>query len=265
MRTAHCLMAICTMLYGGLARTETASGDTPRVLANPVSGYAFQAPDTQALQNDDFANPGLLWRDKGGTYWRAAPANGKPACAGCHTSDTRPIAGAAARYPQYHPGEQRVINLEQRINLCRWENQGMAPLAYESDTLLSLTTYVASLSRGQPFQIHIEGPARPFFDAGREYFYTRRGQLNLACHHCHERNVGRMLRGDRLSQGHGNAYPAYRLEWQKIGSLQRRLRFCNTGVRAEPFALGAQQYVNLEFFLAWRAATLPIETPGVRR
>ena len=28
-----------------------------------------------------------------------------------------------------------------------------------------------------------------------------------------------MLRGDRISQGHPNAWPAYRLEWQTFGSL----------------------------------------------
>ena len=76
---------------------------------------------------------------------------------------------------------------------------------------------------------------------------------------------GQQLRGQPISQGHSNAYPAYRLEWQAVGSLQRRLRNCNIGVRAEPYPYGAQEYVNLELFLAWRASGLRIETPGVRR
>ena len=116
-----------------------------------------------------------------------------------------------------------------------------------------------------PVQVAAGGPARPFFEAGRDFYTARRGQLNLACTQCHEDNWGKQLRGDRLSQGHGNGYPIYRLEWQTLGSLQRRLRNCNVGVRAEPYPYGAQEYVNLELFLAWRAQGLPVETPGVRR
>ena len=32
------------------------------------------------------------------------------------------------------------------------------------------------------------------------------------------------------------AIPEYRLEWQAMGSLDRRIRNCMVGVRAEPFA-----------------------------
>lgn len=37
-----------------------------------------------------------------------------------------------------------------------------------------------------------------------------------------------------------------------------------SGVRAEPFAYGAQELVELELYLARRAKGLPGETPGVR-
>jgi sulfur-oxidizing protein SoxA len=91
------------------------------------------------------------------------------------------------------------------------------------------------------------------------------GQLNLACAHCHEKNWGRTLLAERLSQGHPNGYPIYRLEWQAVGSLERRLRSCLAGVRAEVLPYGAPEYADLALFLAWRAQGLPIETPGVRR
>ena len=111
----------------------------------------------------------------------------------------------------------------------------------------------------------ITAELQPFFEAGRAYYYERRGQMNLACHQCHEQQAGQMLRGDRLSEGHSNGYPTYRLQWQRVGSLQRRLRFCNVGVRAEPFAYGAPEYLNLALFLQWRSNGLRIETPAVRR
>jgi len=50
-----------------------------------------------------------------------------------------------------------------------------------------------------------------------------------------------------------------------VGSLQRRMRACLSGIRAEMLPYGAQEYLDLELYLAWRAQGLPIETPGVRR
>ncbi len=236
-----------------------------RSLTAAQSGYSFQSPDTQALQDDPFANPGFLWIDKGRVLFQQPAGKSNKACADCHGADAASLKGAATRYPAYSSALKRLINIEQRINRCRTEQQAADALPYEADELLALTTFVVHQSEGLAFAVSIDGPARPFFEAGRDYYYARRGQLNLACHHCHEYNAGRMLRGDRLSQGHSNGYPGYRLEWQSIGSLHRRLRFCNTGVRAEPFDYGAAEYVNLELFLAWRAAELPIETPAVRR
>ena len=232
-------------------------------LAEARSGYEFQSKDTQDLQDDDFANPGMLWVDRGMALWAEAPAAGKPACADCH--DAAAMSGVASSYPVYDKKLDTVINLEARINQCRSERQEAAAWAWESEPLLSMTAYVAHQSRGVPVKVDISGAARPFFDAGETYFHDRRGQMNLACVHCHERHVGQMLRGDKLSQGQPIGYPIYRLEWQTLGSLQRRLRFCNTGVRAEPLPYGAQSWTNLELYLKWRAQGLAGATPAVRR
>ena len=72
------------------------------------------------------------------------------------------------------------------------------------------------------------------------------------------------LGGSPIPQAHPTGYPIYRLEWQGLGSLQRRLRACMSGVRAEPFAWGAPELVELELYLARRARGMPLETPGVR-
>jgi sulfur-oxidizing protein SoxA len=89
--------------------------------------------------------------------------------------------------------------------------------------------------------------------------------MNLSCAQCHDQSWGKRLLAETISQGHGNAYPAYRLEWQTLGSLQRRLRACFFGIRAEMPSVGSPELTELELFLAWRAQGLPIETPGVRR
>ena len=50
----------------------------------------------------------------------------------------------------------------------------------------------------------------------------------------------------------------------RVGSLQRRLRGCMSGVRAQPFAYDAQELVALELYLNLRAKGMAMETPGVR-
>lgn len=229
------------------------------------SGYTFLQPETQALQDDDFSNPSYLWVDRGDALFSQAPAEGGAACASCHTGKRQPLDGAAARYPAYDQASKALVNLEGRINLCRQQHQDLPPLAYESDDLLALTGFVASLSRGTPTAVSIEGPAAPYYEMGRAYFFQRKGQLNLACSQCHNEQWGRQLRGDTISQGHGNAFPAYRLEWQAFGSLQRRLRDCDAGIRAEPLDYGSELYTAVELYLASRAGGLPMESPGVRR
>ncbi|HET9046897.1 MAG TPA: sulfur oxidation c-type cytochrome SoxA, partial [Casimicrobiaceae bacterium] len=59
--------------------------------------------------------------------------------------------------------------------------------------------------------------------------------------------------------------PAYRLEWQTLGSLQRRLRACLFGIRASLPPEGSPVLTELELYLGWRANGLPVEAPGVRR
>ena len=247
-----------------LAETRSFASRPDLPVEERRSGTAFLTEETRAMQADSFANPGYLWVDRGEALFRDASEG--PACQSCHAgSGYRPLHGAATRYPQFEVNAGRLLNLEGRINQCRVERQSLAPLAYESDNLLSLTAYVASLSRGMSLNVSIDGKAAPWFAAGRDYFFSRRGQLNLACNQCHDDNWGRLLRGDRISQGHPNAWPGYRLEWQTFGSLHRRIRDCDTGVRAEPLPGGSDTYLGLELYLAWRARGLLVESPGVRR
>jgi sulfur-oxidizing protein SoxA len=110
-----------------------------------------------------------------------------------------------------------------------------------------------------------DGAAAPFLEQGRRFYETRQGQLNLACGQCHDDNAGRRLRGDVISNGLGTGYPAYRLDWNTVGSLHRRLRACSLGVRATQLPLGSPDYLALELYLAARAAGLPVEAPGLRR
>ena len=258
------LVLVLISLAGCDGETDYSRQDRQLGPDEVTSGYTFLQPETQALQDDDFENPGYLWVDKGAALFHA-PAGNQPACASCHTQEERPLQGAAAHYPAIDSETGKLVNLEARINLCRTRHQDLEPLTYESDDLLGLTAYIASLSQGVPVSVDVSGPAAEYYEAGRDYFFRRKGQFNLSCSQCHNENWGKKLRGDTISQGHGNAFPAYRLEWQDFGSLHRRLRDCDTGIRAEPLDFGSETYMAVELYLARRAQALPMESPGVRR
>ena len=227
------------------------------------SGSAFLGSDLRALQNDDFANPGMLWVERGEKLWSEPAGRKALACASCHKETS--MRGIVASYPKIDNASGKLVNLEERINLCRTGRVAAEPLRYESEELLALTAYVARQSLGLPIAARIDGAARAHFEAGRAAYHLRRGQMNLSCAHCHDAQWGKRLLSETISQGHPNAYPAYRMEWQTMGSLQRRMRACLSGIRAEMLPYGSQEYLDLELFLAWRAQGLPIETPGVRR
>jgi len=222
----------------------------------PKSGYDFLTPENQALQDDDFANPGMLWVETGAKLWAES-------CASCHAEGS--MKGVAARYPQWDATLGRVINLEQRINDERRTHLNLDPLPYESEDLLGLTAYLGNQSKGLPIDVTITGPAAPSFERGREFFYARRGQLDLSCASCHEQHVGDHLRAETISQGQINGFPIYRALWQTMGSTHRMFAWCNEAVRAEPYAAGSQEYVDLELFERWRGMGLTVETPAVRR
>ena len=219
----------------------------------------------RALQADDFSNPGMLWVDRGARLWRAAAGPDGRSCASCHGDAASSMKGAATRYPRTDPGTARVVDLEGRINLCRERNQRAGPLGHETDDLLGLAAFVAHQSRGMPHSVVVDRQNRTSFERGRRLYHARIGQMNLSCAQCHDRNWGRQLGAETMSQGHGNAYPAYRLEWQKLGSLQRRIRACFFGVRADMPPYDAPELLDLALYVGWRGNGLPIEAPGVRR
>ena len=228
------------------------------------SGYSFMTPDTKAIQDDDTANPGKLWVLDGEALWKKKQGAADKACADCHDDARISMKGVAARYPAFDKELARPVDLEQRINLERALHQQAEPLPFESRDLLALTAFIAEQSRGAAISPLDDPELEPFVAKGRALFMERQGQLNLACANCHDDNWDKRLAGSRITQGHPTGYPMYRLEWQSLGSLQRRLRGCIFGVRAQPYDFGAPELVELELYLMSRAKGMPIETPAVR-
>ena len=258
------------------------TGATPRVVgavlalalvvaeAAPVapddrrSGFAFMTPALRAMQDDETSNPGMLWVGDGEALWSADAGAAQRSCASCHGDAGRSMRGVAARYPAFDAATAAPIDLSARINACRVRHQRAPALARDNDALLALEAFVGRRSQGLPIAPPIDARLTPYRARGEAIYRQRMGQLDLSCGQCHDANAGGRLGGSVIPQAHPTGYPIYRLEWQKLGSLTRRMRGCMTGVRAEPFEDGAVEWVELELYLKQRAAGMAVETPAVR-
>ena len=220
--------------------------------------------ETRAMQDDDATNPAMLWVLDGEALWNQKAGAADKACADCHGDADKSMKGVAARFPAFDFSVKKLINLDRRINVCRTEQQKAPALQLEGRDLLALSAYIGRQSRGMPIDIEVTEKMKPFLEAGRAAFNRRQGQLNISCAQCHDERWGAKLAGNPIPQAHPTGYPIYRLEWQGVGSLQRRLRNCMIGVRAEPFEYGSPEFVELELYLTWRARGMKLETPAVR-
>ena len=258
-------LAALALIVGGLQAAMAQPGPARALpLSQLKSGLHFSGQDVQALQADEFANPSQLWLSQGAALWkRASAANGK-SCFSCH-GDVASLKGVATRYPAIDTASGHLFNLEDRINHCTTRHQQAPAWAPESDALLGLTLLVTQTSKGLPLRVDIGGAAQSHWQAGAALFNRRQGQLNLSCAQCHDQSFGQRLYTDPLSQGQPNAYPVYRLEWQKTGSLERRLRSCYAGIRAEIPPWGATEMRQMALYLMWRGEGLPVEAPAVRK
>ncbi|MBF0093314.1 MAG: sulfur oxidation c-type cytochrome SoxA [Alphaproteobacteria bacterium] len=236
----------------------------PYIVGAKRSGYVYALPETRAMQDDEIMNPGFAWVERGRGLWTEVEgANGK-SCASCH-GPVESMAGKAVSYPKWKASMNRPVTVERQINFCRVAAMKAEPWEHESPQLLAMTTLIKQQSRGLPMSMADDGPMREWIDRGKALYFARRGQLDMSCKHCHDDHPGEKLRAETLSQAHVNGFPTYRLGWQGLGSLHRRLETCYEQMRAETYPLGSDEYVALEIFLTDRGRGLPIETPSVRR
>ncbi len=275
-RTAISLLGVGILAIGVMTTvmgtTATAAEVERKSIAPPkghpldeiISGYEFRAPETQGLQDDDFDNPAFLWVEKGEELWDTPDGKAGKACSSCHEDAAETMKTAGAEFPKWNESLGKPINLEQQINKCRTDQMQASKWKWESEQLLAMTSFVRSQARGVPMNVQIDGPMAPFFEKGKELYYKRVGQLDMACSNCHEDNYGNHIRSDMLSQGHTNGFPTFRLKWQKVGSSHRRFKGCMKNIRATPYKVGSDEFVNLELYIGYRGQGLPVESPAVR-
>jgi len=173
-----------------------------------------------------------------------------------------------SNYPRFDAEKGSVETLEQVLNSCRVKN-GLQALDYLGEDMAAITAFIAMESRGMITNVVVPDDERAVaaYEAGKQFFYERRGQLNFACSSCHVESAGRMLRAERLSAaiGHTTHWPVYRGKWERVGSLHKRFQECNVQVRAEPFEAQSEAYRNLEFFLTFMSNGMELNGPASRK
>ena len=232
-------------------------------LSTIYSGWVFRSDETQALQMDDFENPGMIFVDDAIEAWNAVEGTEGNSCASCH-GDPESMAGVRAVYPKWNDAAEEVRTMAMQVNGCRTEQMGAEEWKYDGGDMLNMEALLASVSRGLPVDVAIDGPAQSMWEAGRDLYYTRTGQLDLSCANCHEDNYGNNIRADHLSQGQINGFPTYRLKNAKLNGVQSRFRGCIRDTRAETYAVGSEEFIALELYVASRGNGLSVEGPSVR-
>ncbi|NDY84344.1 sulfur oxidation c-type cytochrome SoxA [Orrella sp. NBD-18] len=248
-----CSLAVC--FYTGIAQADYVGNDRQ-------SSFGLMSRETQAMQQDPTQNPATFWVLDGEALWNRPAGQNSVSCASCHGQAEKSMKGVAASFPKLV--QNKLLNLEGQINLCTTQRQQSKPFAHESKELLSLLAFVGTQSKGMPITVDQSPAIEKHLQSGKNLFEQKMGQLNLSCAQCHAERAGKKLAGNPIPQGHPTGYPIYRLEWQSVGSLERRLRNCLTGVRAQPFADDSKEILELELYLMWRARGMDIETPAVR-
>jgi sulfur-oxidizing protein SoxA len=233
------------------------------VMDEVMSGWLFRGTETRAMQTDDFDNPGMIFVDKGQDSWNAVEGTEGKSCASCHGASEE-MAGVRPVYPKFSETAGEVRTLEMQVNDCRENQMGADKWKYTGGSMANMTALLASVSRGMPVNVAIDGPVQSTWDEGKELYYARTGQLELSCANCHEENYGNMIRADHLSQGQINGFPTYRLKNTKLNSVHARFKGCVRDTRAKTYKPGSSEFVALELYVASRGNGLSVEGPSVR-
>lgn len=233
------------------------------VMDEVMSGWLFRGTETRAMEMDDFDNPGMIFAEQAEDKWNMAEGSEGKSCATCHGA-SEDMAGVRPVYPKYNEDAGEVRTLEMQINDCRENRMGAEKWKYTGGDMVNMTALLASVSRGLPVNIAIDGPAQATWEQGKELYYTRNGLLELSCANCHEDNYGNMIRADHLSQGQINGFPVYRLKNTKLNSVHSRFKGCIRDTQAETYSPGSPEFVALELYVGSRGNGLGVEGPSVR-
>ncbi len=271
-------LAACAAAVAGLcaAASSTPEQDRQRLieffadrfpgvaLDDYVYGAMIASADARAQYEQIMEFPPFLNDiEAGRKIWETPFGNGR------RYADCFPGGGrnAAADHPRYDERLGRVITFEAALNRCRQAN-GEPPLAYgEREPMGVLTAYARTLSDGMRVNVKVETPAaHAKYQAGKDLYFRRIGQLNASCAGCHVHNAGNTMRMEIISPALGQAthWPIFR-GGEELMTFQGRFKRCMEQMRAVPYGFDSEEWNNLEYFLSYLSRGLPMRSSVFRK
>lgn len=229
--------------------------------------YSIDKASREQWEEIEEFPPYEIMVDKGEELWDTKFANGK-SYADCFNDDLENIR---VKYPYVDEEKDKVMTLEAAINDCRTAN-GEKPFKWKKGKIAYLSSYIAYQGRGKIIDVKLDTEkAKKWYEKGKQFFYAKRGQLNMACADCHVYSSGQFARSEKLSPaiGHTTGFPVLRAKWTKkdegIGTLHRRYGGCNKNIRAKPFKAQSDEYRALELFETYMSNGLELNGPSARK
>jgi len=241
---------------------------TERFPGVPLADYVYGAmivnPDAKQQYEQIMEFPPFMSDiDQGKKIWDTPFRNGKR-FADCFPNGGHNVAG---NYPYFDPARGKVVTFEMALNDCRRAN-GERDLAYgQHDPMGVLTAYARTLSDGMPMAVRVDSPAaQERFEAGKDLFFRRIGQLNAACAGCHLLNAGNTMRMEIISPALGQAahWPIFR-GGEELMTFQGRFKRCMEQMRAVPYGYASEEWNNLEYFLSYLSNGIPLRSSVFRK
>jgi L-cysteine S-thiosulfotransferase len=254
------IMIACLFTLAVLHGSELDAQPSAQFQETRRSGFQDMSEPLQAMQRDDSLNPGMSMVKAGLEHW----SSGEKSCQSCHGGVNESMKFAAQRFPRFDMETNAPISLASQINRCRVQKQAQPKLERENNVLLALETLIAFQARGQNVEYDQDPRLHAYWQQGQDLFNQRMGLSTLSCAHCHDQRAGLSLGASIIPQGHANGYPSYSVQWNRVGSITRRLRSCLERQKAPLYEANAVEWTALELYLLQRSTGMLIETPSVR-
>ncbi len=180
-----------------------------------------------------------------------------------------PDPAIAGEYPKFDEKQGKVVTLSVAINDCL-KAHGQKPWKLTKGKIADLEAFFAAKSKEAGKKVHITIPSKAAAEAyerGKKAYYAQRGYLKLSCANCHVQGSGNRVRREYLSPllGATTHFPVYRLKWQGLGTLERRIKGCEKNQGENPHKPGSQWVSEILYFMAYMSNGLPVDGPDIRK
>ncbi|MCD4759192.1 MAG: sulfur oxidation c-type cytochrome SoxA [Arcobacteraceae bacterium] len=172
-------------------------------------------------------------------------------------------------YPMFDESRKEVVSLTQAVNECITSN-GEKKWNEKKGDMAKFQAFIANSTKEAEKKVNVKiesAEAAAAYERGKEFYYTQRGYLNLSCATCHVQGAAQRVRNESLSQllGHTTHFPVYRLKWQGLGTLERRMEGCVKDQGQNPPKPSSKTMKELLYFMAYMSNGMAVDGPDIRK